>query len=278
MKNELLTFVILGAVSASAAAHDGRRLEVLVVDGHLAVRGYNSAGTDDGGGVERPYYDALHDHWHFNPAPGVVAASADLPGFDLFAGGDLTGHDLTITLLGGSRWENPPTEPPVGTVPTLTPLGPEQEVFVTYGLDTVSTGMPGPLALASAIGAGGATDIDVTYDVADEPTGQIFVFEFVLSTDAPGVADSGVIHIMLSPDGANATEKLHHASLYTEMYFGVPVCPADLSKDGVLNLDDVNFFATAFVASDLAADVDGNGVLNLDDINVFADAFLGGCP
>ncbi|MEZ6317713.1 MAG: GC-type dockerin domain-anchored protein [Phycisphaerales bacterium] len=55
-------------------------------------------------------------------------------------------------------------------------------------------------------------------------------------------------------------------------------CPADLDGNGSLNLDDVNAFASAFIAGDLLADVDGSGTLNLDDINVFAQSFLAGCP
>jgi len=57
-----------------------------------------------------------------------------------------------------------------------------------------------------------------------------------------------------------------------------PACPADLNNDGVLNLDDVNLFASAFVAGGLLADVDGNGLLNLDDVNLFASSFVSGCP
>jgi len=52
--------------------------------------------------------------------------------------------------------------------------------------------------------------------------------------------------------------------------------PADLDGNGVLNLDDINVFASAFVAGNVAADLDGNCVLNLDDINLFASAFVGG--
>ncbi|MEZ6317761.1 MAG: GC-type dockerin domain-anchored protein [Phycisphaerales bacterium] len=55
-------------------------------------------------------------------------------------------------------------------------------------------------------------------------------------------------------------------------------CPADINGDGVLNLDDINLFAGAFLAGDLAADMNGDGVLNLDDINLFAAGFLAGCP
>ncbi|MEZ6317840.1 MAG: GC-type dockerin domain-anchored protein [Phycisphaerales bacterium] len=60
--------------------------------------------------------------------------------------------------------------------------------------------------------------------------------------------------------------------------FTDPACsPADINADGALNLDDVNLFANAFIATDLLADIDDNGVLNLDDVNLFAAAFLAGC-
>ncbi len=55
-------------------------------------------------------------------------------------------------------------------------------------------------------------------------------------------------------------------------------CPCDLTGNGLLNLDDIDAFATAFLAGDLAADLDGSGGLNLDDIDAFASCFLSGCP
>ncbi|MEQ8768958.1 MAG: hypothetical protein RIB60_00460 [Phycisphaerales bacterium] len=58
-----------------------------------------------------------------------------------------------------------------------------------------------------------------------------------------------------------------------------PVCAADCDGNGALNLDDIDCFVAAFLASDLAgADCDGNGALNLDDIDCFVSAFLAGCP
>jgi len=54
--------------------------------------------------------------------------------------------------------------------------------------------------------------------------------------------------------------------------------PADLNADGVLNLDDINLFAQAFVSATPPADLDANGSYNLDDINLFATAFVTGCP
>ena len=53
---------------------------------------------------------------------------------------------------------------------------------------------------------------------------------------------------------------------------------ADVDANGVLNIDDVNVFAQAFVAGQPLADMDANTVYNIDDINLFAQAFVAGCP
>jgi len=55
-------------------------------------------------------------------------------------------------------------------------------------------------------------------------------------------------------------------------------CICDIDGNSTLNLDDINLFAAAFTAGDLAADMDGNSTLNLDDINLFAACFTAGCP
>ena len=58
-----------------------------------------------------------------------------------------------------------------------------------------------------------------------------------------------------------------------------PVCAADCDDSGALNIDDIDCFIAAFLASDLAtSDCDGNGSLNIDDIDCFVAAFLAGCP
>lgn len=54
-------------------------------------------------------------------------------------------------------------------------------------------------------------------------------------------------------------------------------CACDLDGSGMLNLDDIDAFASAFLSGDLAADLDGSGDLNLDDIDAFAACFLAGC-
>ncbi len=55
-------------------------------------------------------------------------------------------------------------------------------------------------------------------------------------------------------------------------------CPADMDGNGTLNVDDIDLFVGAFLASDLAADCDGSGTLNVDDIDCFVASFLAGCP
>ncbi|GJM18882.1 MAG: hypothetical protein DHS20C14_10950 [Phycisphaeraceae bacterium] len=54
-------------------------------------------------------------------------------------------------------------------------------------------------------------------------------------------------------------------------------CPADLTGDGSLNVDDVDAFVTLFIAGDLAVDFDVSGSLNVDDVDSFVAAFLAGC-
>ena len=273
----LTAALLAGAAVTTANAHDGRRMEIKVVGGQLVGQGYISNGVDDGGGTTRTYVNAIHGHWHFNDAPGVTAASADLPGFDLFGGSELTGFGVTATLVDGYRWVNPPVEPTPGTVPVFEALGVQQAVYVSYEGDVASTDDPGPVVLFEHASAAGVLDIDPSYDVADEPTGQLMVLEFVLSTDAPGVADSRTVYVILSPDGADPTEKLHHASLYLESYLGTPVEPsADVTGDGSLNNTDINVFVNLFLAGAPAADLNGDGSLNNTDINLFVNLFIAG--
>lgn len=219
--------IALGAIAATAAiaattrAHDGRRLEILVLDNQLFVQGYLSTGVpDDGGGTVRPYYNSLHDHWH-NVTSSV--AIADLPGLDLFTPGPLVGHDLSLELLDAKKWVSPPVPPPPGTIPNLVPLAPGDTISIEHDSVTVDTDGLGTLTLASSIGAGGADDIDMIYSIEQNPSDVLYVLEWQLSTNAPGIAPSGTIYTLFAPDGSTPTEKLHEAALYLESYLGTPV-------------------------------------------------------
>lgn len=57
-----------------------------------------------------------------------------------------------------------------------------------------------------------------------------------------------------------------------------PDCPPDIDGNGILNLDDLDAFITAFFGGDLGVDLDGNGTLNLDDLDLFVTLFSAGCP
>ena len=65
MKKFVAVSCILGALTTTVCAHDGRRLEIKVVDNQLVAQGYVSNGVDDGGGLVRPYYNTIHGHWAF---------------------------------------------------------------------------------------------------------------------------------------------------------------------------------------------------------------------
>ncbi|MFG0306962.1 MAG: GC-type dockerin domain-anchored protein [Phycisphaerales bacterium JB040] len=262
------------ALASQALAHDGRRFEIKVIDGKLYARGYDSAGFDDGAGVVRPYFNAMHDHFSNLVSGG---ATADLPGFDLFEPGPLVGHRLTLELTGASKWDSPPMMPMAGTVPTLAPLESGEIIFASIDGAFVSTDAPGTLLLESSVAPTGFADGDVNYDTAMQPAGVLYVLTFTLATDAPGIAPSDPISVVLSPDGSTMMERLHHASLYLEGYLGLTLCTPDLNGDGVLDNGDIAAFVSAFFASDLAADFNADGVLDNGDITSFVSAFLAGC-
>jgi len=220
-KNVMMAAALVSGLAMSATAHDARRLEIKVVDNQLVAHGYISNGVDDMGGVIRPYYNAIHGHWSNNPSPSIDAASTDLPGFDVFAGSPLVGHNVEIELLGARMWEAPPPMPPAGTEVNL--VAADGEIFVSFGSETVTSAAPGSFTLVDSVGAGGALDIDLNYDIASRPSGVLYVLDFRLSTDAVGVAASDTVHVILSPDGNGPMEKLHHAALYLETVLGTPV-------------------------------------------------------
>lgn len=63
------------------------------------------------------------------------------------------------------------------------------------------------------------------------------------------------------------------------VFYNTPACPADLTGEGTLNIDDVLAYLDAFAdelpAAAFAAPCD---VFNIDDVLGFVDAFAGGCP
>jgi len=240
-----LSVLLLGMFIAGSDAHPGRRFEVVVVNGQLAVHGYISTGPsdDDDGGNPRPYFNALHDHW-LNFPGAVEAATAELPSFDVYSPNDsfvgagsaetLQGADLTLTLQNAFKWTSPATSGPVLLEQLDAAVDPVITIERTIGAvtESISTESGGALTLASNIASTGADDLDLEYSIAAEPSGIIHALEWVLSTSKPGIADSEKIYTFLSPDrdpdgpGGNdpsALVGLHHPSLYVESQFGIPI-------------------------------------------------------
>jgi len=259
--------------------HGGRRLEVIVVDDQLAVHGYNS-GVVDQGGNPRTYYNAMHDDWK-NIAGGIVAATADLPGFDVFNATDsivgggsadrLQGAELTLTLHGAVKWDNPPASEPYGT-PVLIDLLPSEVITIGNSTDFVHNNAPGPLTLASNISVQGEHELDLDYSVALEPEGVLYALQWVLSTDQPGISDSANIFTILSPD-SSATNGLRLQSLHLEKYLSTPLIPGDYDRDGKVDVIDFEAWKEQFshelLFAGAGADGSRDGIVGPEDFLIW---------
>ena len=215
-----------------AHGHSGRRLEIRVVDNQLVAQGYISGDVpvDDGAGITRPYFNAIHSHFS---ATTSTAAFATLPGFDLLnddGNADaLTGFNLDLELIGSGRW-TPPT-------PIMTPDGPDFGVILLEALDssqvleattqahatvaqnqTVASTSLGKINLSDSV-AGAISDIDFDYILTANPGTTHFALEWKLSSGNPDVMDSGSIYTVLSPTGA------HHAALALERSLSTSAVP-----------------------------------------------------
>ena len=160
------------------------------------------------------------------------------------------------------------------------------------------TGTPGSLMDLNPPGAAGSTatacegglqigSADFNDGLGARPgiwAGRADTFVDLSGVKPAGYSSFSLVGIDVAPDGTislvgtahNTDLSRSEAVLLTSS--DAPACPADLDGNGTLNLDDINLFASAFVAGDLRADMDGNGALNLDDINLFAQGFGAGCP
>lgn len=218
MKTNILLLTLLISLSTQSIvnAHNGRRFEIKIDNGQLVTQGYLSGGgaADDGGGLVRPYYNALHDHWE-NIGPVAVST---LPGFDLHSPAGLMGYDLTLALTGAGKWGDPMNNPLTGS-PIFSPLEPSETIYVGFGTEpSIDTDTLGSFLLTDNI-AGPVTDIDLEYSIYINPDNALYYLEWELSTDAPGVTSSDPIYTILSPAG------MHHPSLMLESYFGIQAVP-----------------------------------------------------
>lgn len=226
----LAVFILTTSATPNAFAHDGRRLDIQVINDQLFAQGFLSnpqPDSNDGAGLVRPYFNSIHDHFTNVGGAGI----ASLPGFDITNTVPLTGSDVTLTLLGVSKWTPPPligngSGQDFGT-PVLEPLSSSETISIAFPGTTqpsIDSNTLGAFTLASNIDASTASaDIDLNYLINLEPTSSIYALRWQLSTTQPGIADSGDVFTVLAPDGVGFAERLHFPTLALEASLGTTV-------------------------------------------------------
>ncbi len=216
-----------------AFGHAGRRFEILVdstTDSpsdpeQLIAQGINT-GQDDGFPAVRPYTNVIHDHWIHSEQPNGNQAFARLPGFDLPSPDPrIHGKELVLSLVGASKWANPPMMPTPDTVPALVDLDADETIFISRLGQGINTSQLGSMTLLNSIPAPGASDLDLRYEISKLPAGSIYVLELMLSARPVTTLNSDRVYVLIGPDGANHAERLHHASLHLESYLGAAATP-----------------------------------------------------
>lgn len=229
-------------LAGHALAHDGRRFDVQVIDGKLFAQGYISGHhpTDDGNGIVRDYYNAIHGHW---ATIGSLSLST-LPGFDIEDQSSLFGDALYLTVIGVKKWSNAPfedfatggghgghgghamTEPDhhTGIHPHFMAMPADEWIDVYFGSTLLTPGTA--QQLDAAVGTSGHYDLRFDYLAgsptlanAIAPTDAIYLVELQLSTSDSSIEASDTIHTILSPIRNGS----HTLSLLTEEALGTPI-------------------------------------------------------
>ena len=216
----VLLMVLLLVVATSVQAHEGRRFWVEIVNDQLVSRGSIGGGVDDGGGVERPYYNSIHDHWT-NSVGAKIEANASLPAWAIIDHSPLVGHSVHLEFINTFKWVDPPLMPEEGTVPNFVSLDQDELITIKTIDETITSDSLGVLELVNSVDVHGHFNLQFDYQINKKPSQEIMVMEWILSTSAPGVSDSSSVYTILSPDGLDPVTRLHHASLYTERHLGV---------------------------------------------------------
>jgi hypothetical protein len=138
-----------------------------------------------------------------------------------------------------------------------------------------------PLLLLQFLDSGGGQLAQPEVRVFD-PT--VDPFDTWLYWETEGVAPAGTTQInvfcLFIQFGDNPGSLFWDLAALEEVTGPAGCNPADLAEPfGVLDLSDINAFATGFTAQDPIADLaPPQGVFDLSDINAFITAFIAGCP
>lgn len=240
----IFTALFTALLAGPAAAHDGRRFDVQVIDDKLVAQGYISGSnpTDDGNGVVRDYYNAIHGHWE---SIGNTLSRSTLPGFDVDQEGDLSGDELWLTVTGVKKWSDAPFDDYAtgghhhgvapqhsgahhgGPVhPDFMPVPADEWVQVGFNGNPLTTDTP--LLIDPSVGQAGHYDLTFDYQAGSPlaaalaPDTALYVVELRLSTSDPSILPSDTIYAILSPPGASVAGS-HGLSLATEAALGTPV-------------------------------------------------------
>lgn len=203
-------------------AHEGRRLEVVVIDNQIFAQGYLSGlnPVDDGGGIVRPYLNSIHGHFE-EPLPGTYIST--LPGFNLFDYQAFEGHELMLELLGVQKW----VSPVVDDTPVLSPLAIGETIGIGFPMQpSIDSDSLGSFDLITSVSATAPSlDIDLSYAINVDPADTLYVLRWQISTDASGILASDSVYTILGPPGVGPTERLHFQSLQLEAELGFTAVP-----------------------------------------------------
>ncbi len=231
-----ITTITIAILASSAFAHGGRRFSVVTLENQIFAQGQivsetGGTPTDDGGGVIRPYYNAIHEH--FADLPDVanpLFSRANNPGLDI-TDPTLSAHGMALQVLGGFKWAAPEIGPYESF--TKTSFNDQEGVRVNFNAGVAQSASTNDLG---SIDLGVGEHFDLTFDYLDpsgtpavSPDGTLFVMEFRLSSEADGIEASDRIFAILAPDGAGMMERRHHAALFLESELGVVPVPEPAS-------------------------------------------------
>ena len=247
-----------------AHAHTtGRNFELRVTDDTgtptLVAAGLNFSESSNPAGTvidpsgDRPYVNAIHDHFdNFSVTGG--GARATFPSINTFTQDGtaaLSGTALYLDVLGGFKFVAPRvnrletadgivagaaigTQDAAGNLVAPDAAGnliatdldlATENIFVTFSGGQIGTSLTEDsreLLLTSNF-TNGANDFEFTFDIGLIPLDTVYVLETVLRTDAEGVADSDSVYFIFSPDGVGPDERLHFESLAIERQLGLTV-------------------------------------------------------
>ena len=223
----VIVFTMTACCSNEAFAHDGRRLDIQVINNQIFAQGYLS-GLEEGETANEQFvrekYNVIHDHFENSEDGG----DATLPGFDITNATPLLGNSVTLELLGVTKWTPPARDETFPNqdfgIPELVALDDGERLSIGFpgsGQAEVASDSLGSFTLASDISEP-VLDIDLNYILNENPAGSILAAQWRLSTDNPDIASSQ-LYTLLSPGGMGPDERLHFQSLALEDFLGVTV-------------------------------------------------------